>query len=272
MAKGVTSITGLMRIIFSNKSNSRETVFYRGHSDRESFKLLPSVMRSDAHYRNESDMQKELFISNSEDFDQDKSHFDKMVRMQHFFLPTRLLDITTNPLIAAFFACSENPEKTGEILVFRVPNHLVRFYDDEGVSVLANLSRISYSDKLNINLDTYKGAFSMQDPIRKLSTLVREDHPNFSGLLDPDDVNNIICAKCKLNNIRINSQSGAFLVFGHGANEQTFGRKGIKVERISVKSSEKAKIMGELDSLSINLKNLFPGIEYTARYVRDSYC
>jgi len=36
--------------------------------------------------------------------------FDRLVRMQHFELPTRLLDATTNPLVALYFASAEYEE------------------------------------------------------------------------------------------------------------------------------------------------------------------
>jgi len=38
--------------------------------------------------------------------------------MQHYGIPTRLLDITSNPLVALFFACIEFPKVDGEVIFF----------------------------------------------------------------------------------------------------------------------------------------------------------
>ena len=48
------------------------------------------------------------------------SYFDTLVKMQHYGLPTRLLDTTQNPLVALFFACcdEDQADKDGAIYVF----------------------------------------------------------------------------------------------------------------------------------------------------------
>lgn len=44
------------------------------------------------------------------------SSFEILAKMQHYGLPTRLLDFTTNPLVALFFACADNHHDDARVL------------------------------------------------------------------------------------------------------------------------------------------------------------
>lgn len=86
-------------------------IIYRGMADKD-WKLLPSLGRSD----DLSDGQEYNLVNNflalcPEAFQNLNSNFEILSKMQHYELPTRLLDFTTNPLIALFFACSELANK-----------------------------------------------------------------------------------------------------------------------------------------------------------------
>jgi len=96
---------------------------YRGHSDITHL-ILPSVARkidmsSDKTFL---DYEGELVgIAKNrypEAFRDEMSPLNLLARLQHYGIPTRLLDVTENPLVALYFACAENSDKDGEVIAF----------------------------------------------------------------------------------------------------------------------------------------------------------
>ena len=55
-------------------------------------------MRSNSWLLHENDMYNELRMDCANDFTNCRTHLDYLVEMQHYGLPTRLLDVTKNPL------------------------------------------------------------------------------------------------------------------------------------------------------------------------------
>lgn len=248
--------------------------FFRGHEDAR-YQLTPSLLRKwqngDWQYMPSEDrLCKELLIAHYDEFHADQYCFDRLVRMQHHGLPTRLLDISGNPLVALFFACHGEPNTLGldgEVVIFRLPTETLKYYDSDTVSCLANLSNLTYDQKNRIDLTLERVQFNQSDPVLKLLHHIKSEKTFFENNIDPEDLRSILCVKAKRNNSRIKSQSGAFLLFGHEATLDEGGQTGIEIARITIRN--KLAILEQLDRLNINVTTVYPSIEQTAVHIRD---
>ena len=93
------------KIVQQDKEAGTET-FYRGHADKN-WELLPSIFRVPNGVEKEHLLFRDMVAHEPQSFSECKSTLDYLVQMQHYGLPTRLLDMTTNPLVALYFACEQ---------------------------------------------------------------------------------------------------------------------------------------------------------------------
>ena len=96
---------------------------FRGHADVD-YKLLPNIARgkntpSDVTIFNGERNLVELAKCKYPDmFREEMKPMEILALLQHYGIPTRLLDVTENALVALYFACCSKPEKDGEVFVF----------------------------------------------------------------------------------------------------------------------------------------------------------
>lgn len=88
---------------------------FRGQADVD-WKLSPNLYRNGL-FNAESLLLIHLKRICPEAFSYDR--FETLVKMQHYGLPTRLLDVTLNPLVALYFACNLEESKDGCVYVFK---------------------------------------------------------------------------------------------------------------------------------------------------------
>lgn len=249
----VTSFLGFynkIKDICHNEGN----YFFRGHSNYN-YQAIPSIYR-DNNIQNETRFYHEAIRKCPKDFTEDMSTFDKLVKMQHYELPTRLFDITTNPLIALFFACQGKENVDGEVLIYSMDRDQIKYYDDDSISILSNLAKCPPD-------------FTFTEDKNDLVSYIKQDKPNFEEkTLEASDLENVFCVMPKLNNERIIHQHGAFFIFGMGKSKDAPAALLDDPRRIRIKSTAKKKILEELEMLGINEAELFPETDKIMNYIK----
>lgn len=95
---------------------SDETLVFRGMS-KSDWLAIPSLARYQGLNETvENQMTNEFITLKPESFKELHSNFEILAKMQHYGLPTRLLDFTTNPLVALYFACESDFRNEARIL------------------------------------------------------------------------------------------------------------------------------------------------------------
>ncbi|AWD70732.1 MULTISPECIES: FRG domain-containing protein [Acinetobacter] len=270
-----------------NKKENRE-VFYRGHG-KFSHQLLPSLLREDpngkgkVYLEGEHLLFRELLTMEPNSFSNDISGFDILTRMQHYGMPTRMLDISSNPLTALYFACENlKHNEDGEVVLISVKKNDICFYDSDKISCLTNLAKLTANQK--DQLSQYIINCQKNDPNKVLLNdsdlnekvyeqylhCILNEKPYFKPKVEIKDLKNTFCVKGRLNQERIIAQSGSFLIFGLDAEAiPESGNDDFNVYRIRINKDDKKPILDELDLLNINQRTVYPSIENSAKYIKN---
>lgn len=265
----VSRLSQYLQIIEENNSKfqRKQRFLYRGES-MLSYTLLPSVYR-----KTEDGLGSEVYLSKSSersiltDFMTEAASYingvpvDDMFRWveyaQHFGVPTRLLDWTSNPLVALFFACSSNPNEDGRIYI---------------------LNQLFYRLLVDENdRNSMEGRIIKEEALK----MILEEKNTFPYP---------VLFKPYYFDPRLQAQSSYFMAWGYkkepldalineleegkakaieylAISEETAG-DGIEViTDIHIKNEYKAHLKRELDGIGINNATLFPGLDGIGRCI-----
>jgi hypothetical protein len=255
-----------------NYAYGNRKLMYRGQPNTN-YSICPSVFRKN-NLQKEAQMVNELKRISPHEFTTCSSQLECLIKMQHYGLPTRLLDVTFNPLVALYFACFDPDEKNKN-----QPGVVYSFYDyvhscDENVI------------ERNALLSTYSGS-SPEELKRHIND--KSDLSNVDGSPNRLELKRLFGEKYHaivppLNNERIKRQQGGFLLFGLDIENQInpFQKEAFNIQlaieqeeglakMIVVLPNDKKQILKELDAIGINHAFLFPELEHQASYIKDKY-
>ena len=299
--QGIRSVADLIERCFDiRKRNEGLTLYFRGERDYE-WTLRPSVLRpsNDGTFKlraHEGEMLRDLIARRPEDFSGMTSALEQMVIAQHHGLKTRLLDVSRNPCVALFSACdrrdpagkSYDNEMDGRLHVFAVQKELVKPFDSDTVSIIANFAKLDRGYQ-NLLLGKTGEDSQTEDPdiplqyiyseaMRRLYHFIRQEKPQFEKIIDPRDLFRVLIVEPKQSFERIRTQEGAFLI---SAFHERFERNQIQCriknipvyeyDTIIVPGERKEDILEELSLLNFTRETLYPSLDEVADRITQNY-
>ena len=223
----------VLRLINNEKSAHPEPgaeFFFRGESrnHRSDYDSAPlgtafqSYLDREGLVENERRLFEEAMRYNVASFEDDRTMVERVARMQHYGLPTRFADMSTNALLSSYFACGSDKRdltkrdngRDGYIRIMKVASHKMKSFSSDIIKAIAHLPL----------LDTWKVEPSKKNGLGYLSYEVRNNFPGFyTEEMDSEigeqlrrDIQHVWAFRPMMNSRRIIKQGGLFLAFGCG--------------------------------------------------------
>lgn len=250
--------------------------YYRGEPEIYESGATPSIGRN-GRLKKESQIFREAERRLPDEFASCKSTFEKLVLMQHYQIPTRIMDVTTSALQAVFFACYIDPDygmsekkqgrENGVVYVYEVPDKKIKNYHSDAVSVLAN---IAVYDSSNLDIrgipadeEHDREKFNSDWRIKHLLHEIRAEKPYFKDLIKKNDLESIFCVHPLLNNPRIRAQQGAFLIYGIDGDRFHLAQwkdnhEGMIRRKMIIPAEAKKNLLKELKMLGLTVDIVYP--------------
>lgn len=259
-------------------------LYFRGQ-ETEFWDIEPSIFRDDMLSIENKLMLIPLQKSPTE-FRDLNSMFDIMTKYQHYGMCTRLLDLTTNPLVALYFACKKHGmEKyaTEDGDVEKEPYGIIYYTDkyypsqstDLEVQIVSALA--SYDlEKENTLHEVLERLYYDQIIDEKTKSNWLKNYGEFVKIIQ----NNYMVMPTYTNE-RLRKQSGVFLLTSLFSFNKEYEveksviskakgklREEFNEECFYISGENKEAILKELDLYNINEATLFPELEHQLSYIK----
>ena len=282
----INAVTGFIDAVTGYAAAGNLFKCYRGQRNA-AWDNIPALFRPDLSglEGHEKRAVRDLISIHPNEFAADQTMFDKLVRMQHFGLPTRLMDVSLNPLVALWFATDPGPDgdaSDGVVTGFAIPPEREKYFDSVSVSCLANLANMTKSEKARIvELRSLRTAGASKkdeidrmngdEVILRLHQFIKVEKPHFLPIIDPIDLFKPYYVHPKMSNRRILSQAGGFIIHGLRPPKTIRYAQRIEETRFLIPVSAKAGLRSTLEQLGISESTLFPELDRAAKRIERTY-
>lgn len=217
-------------------------LYYRGQANTEWSTITAGLMRKKLVHC-EHDMLRDAQNMLWNELIEYKTYIEKIIFFQHYGLPTRLLDISTNPLVALYFACAEHYDKDGIVYY--------GYNKSDNINAVNGMLEFIFENRA---VDFLPSKYSNEE--LTLFSIPYFIHP-------------------PLNNPRIKQQMGEFLIAPLTNDDReilnTFDFSPCFEGKIVIPHKSKLLILNELDECGINEATIYLDAASQLRYIANKY-
>lgn len=237
-------------------------IYFRGQS--EQYKSMPpSISRDEGYLKNEGTIFNEAVTIKANEFNRLYTPIEKLSKLQHYGIPTRLVDLSIHPLISLFFAIQDvNSKYAGNIYVYIRKG---KKFEDLNVRILSLLATLSNRELTSIK-NAYRENFSENITKEQILEAIRE----------PIIIKH--SEQLRETNIRLYNQKGTFAICGNNVVDENITDEIKSIDTIlpttviRIPYEYKKEIKRELDEkYGINEVYIYPELPSVADYIKEKY-
>lgn len=237
----IRSLSELINALRKDLSGHSEPVWYRGHA-KGGWKLTPALHRlstppAEVAMINQFRQNANLLVEQTP-----RTDFDWLFLMQHYGVPTRLLDWSESPLVGLYFAVTERPKAEGALWI---------------------LKPLELNRQTTSKPDEVKYIPSFEDASLQNYATITVVTGNLTGVRP-------LAVIATRNNTRIQAQLGAFTI-SHSDKVaiETIGSKKHVIKYL-IPATAKPRIIADLQLLGFTKFQVFPELESIGDTIRES--